>query len=202
MSDLPKISRVTGTPGAPVEHDFAYVNTFVREPTTDGPDRLKIGLRAGQAQALPILARALRPPFRLLYILHTSLTGAPLGRYESPDLDWDQVATFVALFNEFLTHDARHDLWLHSFPDAATIVLDRYNMVYAYGPLDRFADILVEGGVQSVAAWAAPAVPYPHALHYHPAFTADEAALLGHMAWHRKPLRDVDVQFWSGPQAS
>jgi len=86
--------------------------------------------------------------------------------------------------------------------DGGTLVLDRYNMVYAYGPLDRFERILRGGGIQLVAEWAAPAVPYPHALHYHGEWDATEEEVLRAFEWRRTPLHTEDVQFWSGPQAS
>ena len=151
--------------------------------------------------ALKVLGAALQPPFRLLYVLHTSRCDAPLGRYESPDLDGPDVEAFFQRFGPFLAEDARHDIWLHSRYTGGPVVLDRYNMVYAYGPLDAFAGILTKGGIPEVAEWAAPTVPYPHALHYHSQFDPLEAALLAHLSWHRKPLHPEDVQYWSGPQA-
>ena len=165
-------------------------------------ERLKIGLRGGQSTVLRVLGAALTPPYRLLYLLHTSLTTSPLGRYESPDLDGPDLENFCRQFGAFIAEDARHDVWLQSLPDGGPVVIDRYNMVYAYGPLDRIASILRKGGVVEVAPWAAPSVPYPHALHYHPEFNALETEVLAALPWIRKPLRDTDVQFWSGPQAS
>jgi hypothetical protein len=148
------------------------------------------------------LGAALKPPYRLLYVLHTSRTGAPLGRYESPDLDGPDIEDFTRRFGAFIAEDARHDVWLHSRPDGGPIVVDRYNMTYAYGPLDRIASILKRTGMAEVASWAAPRVPYPHALHYHTEFDATEIELLSAFRWARKALRAADVQFWSGPQAS
>jgi hypothetical protein len=174
----------------------------VRETLDEGTTRLKVGLRAGQSSVLHVLGAALKPPYRLLYLLHTSLIDSPLGRYESPDLHKDQVEAFCNQFGRFLAEDARHDVWLHSVTDQGTIVLDRYNMVYVYAPLDRAEEILRHGGVQEVAMWAAPEVPYPHALHYHPEFNKDERDILQVFEWHRKALKPDDVQFWSGPQAS
>jgi len=87
-------------------------------------------------------------------------------------------------------------------PDGGPVVIDRYNMVYAYGPLNRICQTLKESGIAEVAPWAAPAVPYPHALHYHLELNGIETELLSAFSWVRKPLRDTDVQFWSGPRAS
>lgn len=196
---LRKISRVTGTPEQPIEHAFAYANTFVREKTEGGPERLRIGLRSAHVTGLRMLAGALRPPYRLLYVLHTSRTDAPLGRYESPNLERSEVERLLSAYGNFIEQDARHDLWLNSYASGGPIILDRYNMMYAYGPLDRFAQFLTATGVQEVASWVGVVVPSPHALHYHAEFDGDEAKLLEAISWQRKPLRPEDVQFWSGP---
>ena len=45
---------------------------------------------------------------------------------------------FLREFGRFLCEDSRHDLWVRSHDDDATIVLDRHNVIYAYGPLDAF----------------------------------------------------------------
>jgi hypothetical protein len=195
MSSLRKISRVSGTPANPVEHAFAYDNTFVREKAQGGPDRLKIGLRGSQVSGLRMLAAVLRAPYKVLYVLHTSRTDAPLGRYESPGLELSDVERLLSAYGHFIEQDARHDVWLHTFDSGGPLVLDRYNMLYAYGPLDRFAESLAASGVQEVASWAAPAVPSPNALHYHKEFDADEAKLLEALPWRRTRLKPEDVRF-------
>ena len=145
---------------------------------------------------------ALAPPYRLLYVLHTSRIGSPLGRYESPSLSRSEVEALAARFGRYFAEDARHDVWLFSEAEDGMLVLDRYNLVYAYGPLDRFTRALEDGGVQPVAQWAAPEAPYPHALHYHEEWDASERDLLQSLDWFRGPLKPEDVQLWSGPQAS
>jgi hypothetical protein len=37
-------------------------------------------------------------------------------------------------FGRFLSGESRFDLWVRSHDDDATIVLDHYNLIYAYGP--------------------------------------------------------------------
>ena len=197
-----KISRVSGTPARPVEHPFAYDDTFTRELVAGGKERLRVGLRTRHTAMVRSLGAVLAPPFRLLYVLHTSRVDAPLGSYESPDLAEQEVAALLERFSDFLDGDARHDIWLHSMPDEATVVLDRYNMIWAYGPLDQYENVLRARGIQEVAAWARPAVPSPHALHYHEEWDDAERTLLAALDWHRKPLRPADVRIWSGPQAS
>lgn len=196
-----KITRVSGTADRPVEHPFEYDDTFVLESLPDGTARFKIGLRKRQASVLKAFAAMLKLPCRLLYVLHTARSDTPLGRYESPDLNRAQVEEFIDRFGRFIEEDARHDLWILS-ESGPTIVLDRYNMMYAYGTLDRFRTVLKQFSVVEVADWAAPKVPYPHALHYHVEWDDAANELLEGMPWTRKQLRDVDVQVWTGPQPS
>lgn len=193
---------MSGTPDRPIEHSFQYANTFARETLHEGTVRLKVGLRGGQNAVLRVLGAVLAPPYRLLYLLHTSLVGSPLGRYESPDLDGPDIERFSDQFGRYISEDARHDVWLHSMTDEGTVVIDRYNMVYVYGPLEQAEQLLRKGGVQEVASWAPPEVPYPHALHYHPEFNAHEQDILAAFEWRLTRLATDDVQFWSGPQAS
>ena len=196
-----KLSRVSGTPAAPVEHAFEYANTYVRERTGTS-ERLRVGLRGGQAHVFRLLGSTLAPPYVVLYVLHTSRTGAPLGRYESPELTRAEVAALEERFGAYFAGDARHDVWLHAPTEGATLVLDRYNLVYAYGPLDHVERQLRDSGVAPAAAWAAPQAPSPRALHYHPEWDTAEEELLAALDWHRKPLRPEDVQAWTGPQSA
>jgi hypothetical protein len=46
-------------------------------------------------------------PHRLLYLLHTARTSAPLGRYEGPEMDGQAVEAFLERFGPFLDDDAR-----------------------------------------------------------------------------------------------
>src|SRR5690242_3134710 len=87
---------------------FNHRNTFAREQTT-GPERVRIGPRGGQRYLFSTLAWVLGPPYKLLYVLHTSRTKAPLGRYESPWLDDEALTAFLDRFAQFIIEDARHD---------------------------------------------------------------------------------------------
>jgi len=182
-----KIEAVMGeTPLA-----FDYGNVFAREDV-GGRARLRVGLDGAQDAAVAALASSLRGPFQLLYVLHTTRTGTELGRYESPDLTADAVQAFLHQFGRFLCEDSRHDLWLRSHDDDATIVLDRHNLIYAYGPVHAFEAGLKTLGVREGES---PAVPDPHMHHYHQEWDQTEEEILRHFDWHIKPLRPADVQF-------
>src|SRR3954466_11022205 len=124
-----------------VEQPFEYGNVFTRE-VVRGVERLSIALDDGHEQFIRTVTNRLPGTFQLLYVLHTTRTGAELGRYESPELNAEAVHVFLDRFGRFLSEDARHDLWVRSHGDDATIVWDRHNMIFVYGPLDVFESAL------------------------------------------------------------
>ena len=181
-----KIEAMTGDLPKP----FAYGNVLTRE-TVGGFPRLRVGLDEAQDAAVAAIVDGLRGPFQLLYVLHTTRTGAELGRYESPELTLGTVRGFLRQFGRFLCEDSRHDLWIRSHDDDATIVLDRHNLIYAYGPLSDFEAVLQARGVRQ----GEPVVPDPHVHHYHQAWNGAEGEVVRHFDWHISPLRPADVQF-------
>jgi hypothetical protein len=136
------------------------------------------------------LAADLRAPFSILYVLHTPRGGSNYGRYESPALDRVLVTNFFQQFGEFIATDARHDVWLHSHPDDATLVWDRHDLIYAYGPLDAFEKVLEAIGFR--LAEAVP-IPSPHAHNYHEQWDSSERQLVA-LGWTASPLRPSDEQ--------
>jgi hypothetical protein len=174
-----------------VDLPFEYGITFEKE-TVAGQDRLQVGLDEAQDACVRELASGLTGPFKLLYVLHTSRTGSELGRYESPTLSTAQVHEFLQRFGPFLAQDARHDFWLRSHDDDATIVLDRHNIIYMYGPLARFEATLLRIGCTTRGL---PRIPDPHVHHYHEEWDESEREVLAALPWVRKPLRESDVQY-------
>jgi hypothetical protein len=166
-----------------------YSDSYAREQTT-GPERLVIGCSGGHAALVGALAAELRPPYKILYVLHTPRGGSDPARYESPPLDGPDVEALLREFGVFWSEDARHDVWLHSGSDAATVVWDRHDIIYAYGPLVKFERVLGANGIQR----GTPALPpSPHAHHYHAEWDQAERALVGR-GWLMTPLRSGDEQ--------
>src|SRR5215831_9871590 len=126
-------------------------------------ERLRTGVSKDQHRLVLDLASLLSGPFKILYVLHTTRIGAELGRYESPVLDGEDIQRFLSRFGPFLDQDARHDFWLHSRDDDATIVLDRHNLIFAYGPIDGFEGMLLKSGLRRVENLR---IPEPH-VHYY-----------------------------------
>src|SRR5215467_3746388 len=132
-----KINALVGSEEIP----FEYGNTFESEIVGAQP-RLRIGLDHAQDFCVRELVADLAGPFQLLYILHTTRVGSELGRYESPVVSVAQVRDFLDQFGAFLSQGSRHDFWLRSHDDDATVVLDRHNLIYGYGPLAAFEAVL------------------------------------------------------------
>ena len=170
---------------------FSYGDAFVREMAATTP-RIRIGLDARFVGWLVRLASVLRGPYQLLYVLHTTRTGSPLGRYQSPSIDFDDLKRFLEDFGDFIAGDSRHDLWVHTESDDATIVFDRHNLMFAYGPLDTFEHVLLDGGVR-------PSIPNqlpdPHVHHYHSVWDGSERRILTALDWSYTPLREQDIQY-------
>ena len=101
------------------------------------------------------------------------------------------VAAFLHRFGRFLNEDARHDLWLHSHNEDATIVLDRCNLIYAYGPLDDCERALDSAGIPRGPL---PEAPDPHVHHYHSEWDNSEREILQELLWTITPLRESDFQ--------
>jgi hypothetical protein len=188
MSDLYKLGRVPDelTDGLSDER-FEYPNIWAREKTS-GPDRLAVAPRSGYAQLLWKLCGCMEPPFLLLYDLAIPRGGGEPGRYQSNySFSLSQLQQFLSDYFEFLEKDARHNLWLRS--DEGMLVYDRHNVIYAYGPLERFVAVLESAGLTESNEVRFPS---PHAHHYHADFDSDENRILHNEDWTISPLRPGD----------
>lgn len=136
------------------------------------------------------LAGELASPLFVLWILHTSRTGLELGRYQSPALTVDAAQELLDAFGDFFDHDARSDVWFHSADSQATIVWERHDLIYAYGPVDAFRRVLEAEGLTE----GQDRIPSPHAHDYHAEFDGAERALAGRFEWTVSELRPEDEQ--------
>jgi hypothetical protein len=155
-------------------------------------NRIKGGIPIGEYPVFESLVRCMAEPLSLLYILHTPRGEAEPGRYQSPELTQSAIRTFTSRYKDFLYTDARFDIWAHSPSDSATVVLDRHNNFYAYGPLQQFANQLQslgfkEGEIENVGE---------HQHHYHPELDSQATALIAEFSWFHSPLRPEDEQFF------
>jgi len=174
--------------GEEVEHTHAP--TF-RLPTPESrSSRIVVGVPGSDPTLLLKLAGCLEAPLYVLYILHTPRGEAEPGRYQSSELAFDELASFIEDFRPFLIGDGRFDLWVYSPSQKATLAWDRHNLLYAYGPLECYEASLREAGFVP----GEPAVPAPHAHHYRADLDHLAARLVARFDWIYSPLRPEDEQ--------
>jgi hypothetical protein len=169
------------------EHSFPplYASDVVRETP-----RLVAGIPSGRPEVFERLASCLAPPYFLLYVLHTPRGEGEPGRYQSTEISAGKFRSFMARFGTYLSNDARFDIWLHSPSENATLVWDRHNQLFAYGPLDRLAvELRALGFIEGRCE-----VPAPHQHHYRAEHDTDAAELLSWSSWRHSPLRPEDEQ--------
>lgn len=170
----------------------AYSHAPVFRMPRDGETSARIvaGVPASDPTVFGHLIECLAPPYFLLYVLHTPRGEAAAGRYQSPLLSLDDIHDFLARFARFLSADARFDLWAHSSGDNATVVWDRHDQLFGYGPLKRFESKLRSIGFVP----GSPEVPVPHQHHYRAEFDDDARDVIAAFDWSHSPLRDRDEQ--------
>lgn len=174
--------------GEGVEHQYADVYEWER---TTGPARLVIAPRADHVDLLRALSECWAGPYWILYVLAVPRGGAEAGRYQLPaPVVRAELTAFLAEHRAFLEGDARHALWVASAAGDGTLVYDRHNVIYAYGPLERFEDVLTRRGITRGTVTC----PVPHSHHHRPEFDAAQADLLAGHEWIHSPLRPGDEE--------
>ena len=96
--------------------------------------------------------------------------------------------SFLLEFKEYFESDGRHHLWVKSLPEWSTLVYDQHNVIYAYGRLQEFTEILKDNGFQKGSV----SFPVPHSHNYNPENDDAEERLLQHWAWLESPLLPDD----------
>lgn len=153
-------------------------------------DRIVAGVPGSDPAIFERMVECMEPPYSLLYVLHTPRGEARPGRYQSPEMSLAEVKQFLARFGSFLSSDARFDLWAHSATDNGTVVWDRHNQLFAYGPLDAFSRTLLALGF----AEGYPTVPTPHEHNYRAEYDGLAKDLIGAFNWSYSQLRPQDEQ--------
>lgn len=136
------------------------------------------------------LVMEMREPYFILYILNVSRCDQETARYQSMELSASDTEEFLYEFDDYLENDSRHDIWIHSPKENATIVYDKDNLIYIYGDLEKYENKLTLLGY---AAYDEPLyLPSPHAHCYHPEFDEKELEILRKFNWNKTPLQDHD----------
>lgn len=156
----------------------------------DVTDRVLAGVPRSDPAIFAALVQCIEPPLFLLYVLHTPRGEAEAGRYQSPELSLAEVVGFLNQFESFLSGDGRYDLWAHSPSDNGTVVWDRHNQLFGYGPLPLYTEKLKSMGFRS----GCPEIPSPHEHYYRPELDGLAKELLTEFDWTYSPLRPEDEQ--------
>lgn len=184
MTPLPKFESLISDQW--VQH--RYLKVFSREKTAQS-DRLKIAASEDGVRTMLQLAESLGEPFTSLYVLIVPRGGSAEGRYQSPWMNRSELSTLLIRLSNFLEQDGRHHLWLFSDRDKATLVYDQHNVIFAYGPIETYINILKQAGYSETDKLPFPA---PHAHQYHASFDEEERQLTQDPKWKHSPLRFGD----------
>lgn len=167
---------------------FSFPNLWDIEKTSE-PARLIIAPESGHIDLIIELSRALPEPFGILYVLVVPRGGNEEGRYQSDaPAGRPAMEPFLSEFRDFFEKDARHHIWIFSLPGRAMLVYDNHNVIYAYGELEKFKEVLdakgfTQGGVN---------LPVPHVHLYNPTFDSEETRILSSAGWKKFPLLESD----------
>jgi hypothetical protein len=168
--------------------EFAFPDVYELERGTAW-QRLRIGLRHGEVERMVELCSELPGPFGVLYVLVVSRLGRDQGRYQSSrPVEFDDLAEFLRRYRDFIEQDGRHHIWVSDVADEGQLIFDRHNIIYAYGPLDRFKARLRARGVTEGTV----RIPTPHGHEYHAEFDVLEDEMMSYWDWRYFPLGPGD----------
>ena len=177
-----------GTVRAGEDVEFHYAPSYARQ-VTGGVERLVIAPGHGPVALLTDLLEMLPEPLWVLYVLVTARGERAAGRYQSAQKHTRaEVLALLERFGPYFEHDGRHNLWLAA-PPAGQLVLDRHEVIYAYGPVAAIAERLQENGFKEEDAIR---VPVPHSHHFHAELDDDEKAILDYWEWLHSELQQTD----------
>jgi hypothetical protein len=72
--------------------------------------------------------------------------------------------------------------------EGATLVYDKHNVIYAYGPLEQYSAILQKAAYVEEEF----GLPFPHGHYYHDVNDSKVEDLLQYWDWQYFPLQEVD----------
>ena len=167
-----------------------YGDLFFEQPC--GPStRLVIGPSKDHIELLTELTTELKDhPWFVLYVLLVPRLGnRPSGRYQSDPFETHaELSSFLASFKSFFEGDGRHHVWVGSSANDGMLVYDQHNVIFGYGPLNRFKTILKLRGFRQGDFW----FPAPHSHSYAPENDVEEERLMSEREWQYFSLQPGD----------
>jgi hypothetical protein len=184
MTRLVKFGYESET-GSEVPFDYDDVYAYVRY--NDGTTCLKAGVSRNQCNVIADLATALTPPFWLLYVLIVPRDGRGEGRYQADEsLDRSGLTAFLDRYGVLFEQDGRHALWVGA--ENGQLVFTPHDIVYAYGPLEEFEQILHRRDFVPREF----DIPSPHTHYYNESLDGLVVEMLNERDWTHYPLQDID----------
>ncbi|MGI4871737.1 MAG: hypothetical protein ACRYFX_11225 [Janthinobacterium lividum] len=169
-------------------HDYGQRYMWENYPTYS---RLKIGASTAGTQLLMQLSNCLVFPVYCLYVLVIARSATKEGRYQSPAIETPiELTDFLLDYQQLFESDGRHHLWISSPAANATLVYDKHNVIYAYGPLEEFAAELQKVGYREEEF----DLPFPHAHNYLVENDSSVESLLQYWNWQYFPLQEIDEE--------
>lgn len=168
---------------------FDYGDVFFRQPCGTS-ERLVIGPSSQQVALLCDLAQPFASEtYWVLYVLLVSHVGNEPGRYCSPEFEtFEDLELFLWTFQTFFEGDGRHHVWVASAESDDLLVYDQHNVIFAYGSLDEFEELLLVSGFNRQKFW----FPAPHVHSFDRAWATTEKELIASMDWTWSPLQKGD----------
>lgn len=176
---------VPDPPNLPVRYVYGDVFELSAEPR----EKLVIAPGGNHVSLLFELAGCWElKTFWLLYVLLLDRGEHRAGRYQSPDVSSEELRAFLMQFGPFLEQDGRHAFWIGSTAGEGTLVYDQHDVIFAYGPLAAYREVLKRRGfVEQKFSY-----PDPHVHWYHAALDPVGDQLFALWEWEHFPLQDGD----------
>jgi hypothetical protein len=169
---------------------YDYGNRYCRQ-TARGQTRLVIGPSKGHVDLMLELAQefADEPIYVMLVLLVPNAEAHEAGRYQSSAFETHaEVAQFVSSFRDYFESDGGHHFWVASTEGQRMVIYDQHNVLFAYGPIEKYEQRLIERGFREEKFW----FPAPHGHGYGGINEVHEARLLAAEEWERFPLQPGD----------
>ena len=151
--------------------------------------RLRIGPASRQIGLALDLCKTWECPVWVLVVVVASSDEWKEGRYQAPHpVAFDEAEMLLWEYQELFEQDGRLNLWIGSSETNDLLVIDRHNLIYAYGDLEAAQTTLTEKGLSEGEV----AIPYPHTHHYHAEYDQTFRTLMARWDWVFSELNPED----------
>ncbi|MCX5677031.1 MAG: hypothetical protein NTX87_18740 [Planctomycetota bacterium] len=170
-----------------------YPNIWAREKA-GARERLVLAPAEKHVDLVIDLLGEMPEPFGILYVLLVSRCDRKAGRYQSQDVtDRPTTERFLRDYADYFENDGRHHVWVASVGEeageAAQVIYDNHNIVYAYGLIERLIDVAAQW---SLTEQSEVRFPVPHQHQYNREYDGDEDRLMQQHAWKYFSLQPYD----------